>query len=124
MKPKYDKPQFYTYVFSEMRRIAEVHGYNLLIHGSMNRDLDLVLIPWEKQISPIDTVMSDFCNYVGGKMMYQTPEQRNVFPHGRLSYVIELNRGGYALNPDGSWDETKFIPDPEYYIDISVIPIK
>ncbi len=41
-KPIHVKPQFYTYAFLPLKEIALRYGYNLVIHGSMNRDMDLI----------------------------------------------------------------------------------
>jgi hypothetical protein len=34
-----------------MRDIARQHGYALAVHGSMERDLDLVAVPWVENVS-------------------------------------------------------------------------
>jgi hypothetical protein len=45
-KPIHVKPNFYSYCYESLKDIAKNHGYNLLIHGSMNRDLDLIAVAW------------------------------------------------------------------------------
>lgn len=72
MKPIHVKPAFYTFCFQVLKKIAQDHGYNLLLHGSINRDLDLVIIPWSKEISDIDLVISKIANSIGGKVLEQS----------------------------------------------------
>lgn len=40
------KPQLYAFYFLKLKEIAKELGYNLVIDGSMARDLDLIAIPW------------------------------------------------------------------------------
>ena len=106
------KPAMYSYFFYELRVIALRYGYNLVLHGSMNRDLDLIAIPWHEPIGDIDTMVQEMASYLRGSFVSMTKEEKECFPHGRLSYVINMNRGG-------AWNRGF---DEQYYIDISVIP--
>lgn len=115
-KPTHAKPSLYAYYFEALKDIARPYGYNLVLHGSLNRDLDLVAIPWQQEIGDHDRMIEDFCTLMGGRMMLQDDDSRYCFPHGRMSYVINLNRGEYTHNSE------KGFHDPQYYIDISVIP--
>lgn len=36
----------YALFYHDLKRIALRFGYNLVLHGSMNRDLDIIAIPW------------------------------------------------------------------------------
>ena len=45
-KPIHAKPSLYAFYYEELKVIAKEYGYNLVLHGSMNRDLDLIAIPW------------------------------------------------------------------------------
>jgi len=42
-KQVYAKPAIYCLFYENLKVIAKEFGYNLLIHGSINRDLDLLL---------------------------------------------------------------------------------
>jgi hypothetical protein len=108
MKPIHAKPSLYAFYFYEMKEIALKYGYNLCLHGSLNRDLDVVAIPWSKPLGNHLRMIGEFSELLGGSIMFQSEEQRNCFPHGRQSFVINLNR--------------RVEEDPQYYIDISVIP--
>lgn len=110
-----------------MQAIAKEYGYNLVIHGSMAHDLDLIAVPWVDDPRPEEELIARLGLEISGK---NTPVSviREVYmykelPGGRHSYVINLNRGGYGRNENGDIDPTAFTPDPEWYIDISVTPL-
>jgi hypothetical protein len=120
-KPTHAKPSLYAFYFEQLKDIAYRYGYNLVLHGSMNRDLDLVAIPWQQQIGDHDRMIEDFAVFLGGSIMQADYESKYCFPHGRMSYVIDINRGGYT--PADNEDGYIYTPDPQYYLDISVIPV-
>lgn len=114
-KPIHAKPSLYAYYFLSLKEIALRYGYNLVLHGSLNRDLDLVAIPWQEIIGDKEAMIAEFCECIGGMLL--TADATNDFKvthHGRMQYVINVNRGGYRGD--------QYIEDPQYYIDISVIP--
>ena len=110
-KPVKAKPSFYAYCFELLKRIAESYGYNLVLHGSMDRDLDLIAIPWDIKLGNHEKMIDDFTKCLGGELLPKTEMGVHCHPHGRMGYVIQLcRREGMELT------------DPEYYIDISVTP--
>ena len=129
-KPIHAKPSYYAIMFEPLKVIALKYGYNLVLHGSLNRDMDLIAIPWNESVGVVEDMMSEFCEYVGGEMLLCN-QRRNengeivgdLFtekPHGRKAYVIDIYRGGY-INGGGFQDMT-YHKDPQTYIDISVMP--
>jgi hypothetical protein len=117
MKPIHARPSLYAYYFEALKEIALKYGYNLVLHGSLNRDLDLIAIPWQEEIGDKDVMIDEFVKYLGGKIHYWDNEQRyEVTHHGRMWYAVDLNRGGYQGK------DHEYTPDPQYYLDISVIP--
>lgn len=118
-KPKHIKPALYAMYYDHLKDIAKEYGYNLLIHGSLNRDLDLVAVPWVDNPQSEQELIKDFQEYLTGKQVLK-PDRTihyTILPGGRHSYVIDLNRG----DKHGEW--TRF-EDKQYYLDISVIPQK
>lgn len=113
-KPIHVKPSLYAYYFLQLKEIAEKYGYNLVIHGSMARDLDLIAIPWKNgaHATSIPRMIKEMADKMGGWIMEEKPKPT---AYGREQWVININRGGYT-------DADEFIKDPQYYIDISVIP--
>ena len=119
-KPIHAKPSYYAIMFEPLKTIALKYGYNLVLHGSLNRDMDLIAIPWEEKTGDVEAMIGEFCEYVGGKSEDWDGLQR-VAPHGRRWYVIDIYRGGYIQ--ESGFAELKYAKDPETYIDISVMPI-
>lgn len=109
------KPQFYANCFEQLKTIAHQFGYNLVIHGSMDRDMDLVAIPWATLVKPHTDMLDALVAYLGGHINPESEKSRKLFAerhHGRMNYIINLNRGG----PQSNYD------DPQWYIDISIMP--
>ena len=116
-KPIKVKPAFYANCYYYLKKIANVYGYNLVIHGSLDRDLDLVAIPWKKELGNCDTMIMEFAMFLGGTIMDQYDEHDNLrmfgnMNHGRINYIINLNR---RRDSEGE--------DLQYYLDISVTPV-
>jgi hypothetical protein len=117
-KPIHVKPALYAMLYEQLKQIAESYGYNLLIHGSLHRDLDLVAVPWIDNPRPEQEMIKDMQIYLlgikttkpDGEVHYTT------LPGNRHSYIIDLNRG----DKHGEWVRFE---DKQYYLDISVIQL-
>jgi hypothetical protein len=113
-KPIHARPSFYAYCFHDLKVIAKNFGYNLVLHGSLNRDLDLIAIPWQNEIKDDFSMIQSFDQFLNGSYSKQKENYMfSILPGNRKSYVINLNRGG-------KWNNYR---DQEYYIDISVTPL-
>lgn len=116
MKPTHVKPSFYAYCFEQLKEIAKEYGYNLVLHGSMNRDLDLIAIPWVDDPKDDFAMIQEMYLHLTGFTVQNADPVRDyqfsILPGQRKSYVINLNRGG-------KWNG---YVDEQYYIDISVTP--
>ena len=117
-KPIHVKPALYALLYEYLKQIAEYYGYNLLIHGSIHRDLDLVAIPWIDNPKPEQEMIIEFQQYLTGIKITDSKGgiPFTILPGNRHSYVIELNRG----DKHGEWVRFE---DKQYYIDISVTQI-
>jgi hypothetical protein len=49
-KPIHARPSLYAFYFEIIKEIGLKYGYNIVLHGSMNRDCDLIAIPWQEVI--------------------------------------------------------------------------
>ena len=110
-KPIAVKPMLYSVILEPLKKMALEFGYNLVIHGSMNRDMDLILIPWVDTCAEPISVINAMAELLGGEIV----DKKGNFMFqgaGRLSFIINLNRSGVFK----SWE------DAEYYLDISVTP--
>lgn len=124
MKPIHAKPSLYAFYFEALKSIALKYGYNLVLHGSMNRDLDLIAIPWQEKISPYPDMINEMADCIGGIILNESEEDRKRFRdkyHGRTCHVINLNRT-IEYKYDGMVTKMVEHTDPQYYIDISILP--
>lgn len=119
-KPIHAKPSLYTFFYETAKQIGLEYGYNIIVHGSMNRDLDLIAIPWEEEVKNVPEMIDKIAECFGGFVMQDTNREK---PHGRTVYVININRT-IKSKFDGMATQIEHHHDPQYYIDISVIPIK
>jgi hypothetical protein len=115
-KPIQVKPMFYAMFLEGLKKIAFEHGYNLLINGSMQRDMDLVAVPWADELKPHKDMILSMVEFVGGVIHKDEPTQKL---HGRMIYVIDIYRGGYEKQKN--FNEWEYKQDPQYYFDISVV---
>ena len=128
MKPLKAKPQFYALCFQQLQEIAFEKGYNLVLHGSLNRDMDLIAIPWVNETSSELELIYALHFYLCGKNYFDEEDSQEVnekiakrqylhsyLPGGRSSWVINLNRTGIRNGQDYA--------DAEFYLDISITPL-
>lgn len=127
-KPIKTKPHFYAVMLPILQEVAVGLGYNLIVHGRMNRDLDLVAVPWVDNPKSHFDLITSFDEKINGNIQYDDIDffQRgymfSTLPGGRSSYVINIYRGGYYYGRNES-GERLYAPDPQYYLDISITPL-
>jgi hypothetical protein len=129
-KPIHAKPSLYAFYYEVIKEIGLKYGYNIVIHGSMNRDLDLIAIPWQEIIGDKMLMLKEIAECIGGHIMEidgsggNTKERHEAFKkrfHGRESWMININRG-ITAKYDGMIPKFQEHNDPQYYIDISILP--
>ena len=126
VKPIHAKPSLYSFYFEVIKAIGLKYGYNIVLHGSLNRDLDLIAIPWEEMIGDKDQMVDEIVSVIGGILSMQNRSVDNPIgtrfglkPNGRIVYIININRDiQYKYN---IVSEIKEYTDPQYYIDLSVM---
>lgn len=123
-KPIHAKPSLYAFYFELIKAIGLEYGYNIVLHGSMNRDLDLIAIPWQEVIKDKNEMLEKIADAVGGYVLKQEDEdferQRKLY-HGREAHIININRR-ITSRFDGLSVLFENNKDPQYYIDISILP--
>lgn len=124
MKPIHAKPSLYAFYFDVIKEIGLKYGYNIVLHGSMNRDLDLIAIPWSEAIGDKSSMLNEISEAIGGFILIESDSDRMAFRkkyHGRECWVININR---TVKAKYGGMVTEFIEheDPQYYIDISILP--
>ncbi|MCI0708195.1 MAG: hypothetical protein L0Y80_12025 [Ignavibacteriae bacterium] len=89
-------PSLYASYYPILRDIAMEHGYALAIHGSLQRDFDLVAIAWTSEArDPLDLLTSlskKIGAYYDDGKPYDSMEHK---PHGRIAFTIDAGGGGY-----------------------------
>jgi hypothetical protein len=127
VKPIHAKPSLYSFYFELIKEIGLKYGYNIVLHGSMSRDLDLIAIPWEEIIGDKEQMINDISEAIGGSILMQNRSIDNIKgdrfgikPHGRVVYIINLNRD-FEMKFNGLVSKIKEYADPQYYIDLSVM---
>lgn len=91
-----------------IRVIAKEHGYAIGLHGSTERDLDLIAAPWIANASTAETLAEAVRAAVNGHISAREGANPTVKPHGRLAWAIR------PLDNN---------PHAELYIDLSVMPV-
>ncbi len=97
---------WYAHLYVSMEKTAWREGYCLALHGSMNRDLDLVACPWTDDAGSPDDLVEALCKKHGLKRGYSGDQNK---PHGRICYTFHL------------WD-SKGLFAGNFYIDLSIMP--
>lgn len=82
----------YAAMYPILCEVARAHGYALTIHGTLNRDLDLVAIPWTDEAAPAEELVAAMRNR---SQLFEFPSGHSILdasvkPHGRLAYTIPL----------------------------------
>lgn len=90
----------YAQLLPRIRARAKEMGYALAIHGSMNRDLDILAVPWvEEAAAPpvlVQAIAEETQSYVLGDLDKRAGlDGPTIQPHGRLSW--NLCWGGKAF---------------------------
>lgn len=73
-------------ILPPMRRAAKDAGYAITVHGSLNRDIDLVAIAWaEHNVWPIDKLIDALVGAIRGVVgrAHCHDKEWTVKPHGR-----------------------------------------
>lgn len=94
---------FYASSLGRIQQIAREHGYAACLHGSMQRDLDIVMVPWTDEATSADALIASMRETFSIFGEHPPHENDRPKPHGRRCWTVLL--GGHA------------------YIDISVTPM-
>lgn len=84
-------PALYSHRIHDIQVICRAAGYAIAIHGSMQRDLDLVAIPWTKRAVKHTTLARRLCAELGctlSEVKKLTGATKK--PHGRLVYTLMM----------------------------------
>jgi hypothetical protein len=82
-------PAIYSHRIADIQCIARAHGYAIAIHGSMQRDLDVVAFPWTKKAVQPKTLVKRLCD--GLDLMFDHSANPKEKAHGRLAWTLLMN---------------------------------
>jgi len=93
MKPASNAP-VYAALYAEFAELFRKHGYALAIHGSLQRDFDVIAIPWAESPSTHDVVISELQKEFAIDAVHG-PVQKL---HGRIAWSIAIGFGYSQLD--------------------------
>lgn len=102
----------YVVLYPTLLSIARKHGYTVAVHGSFQRDMDLIFVPWVEGASSPEAVLREIKKKTGTVIASHrsdhlhpnfAPTQK---PHGRVAYVLHFTeQGGF-----GPYMDISFMP--------------
>ena len=93
MKPATYAP-VYCSIYPDLAEVVRSHGYALAIHGSLQRDFDLICIPWADEASKQTDVIKSVCDKFALHLVGDGEEK----PHGRVAYTLIFGSWGTSLD--------------------------
>jgi hypothetical protein len=94
-----------------VREIAREHGYALAVHGSLQRDLDLIAAPWTPEAVSAQHLVDEICDRIP---LHARPV--NLYDDDHLEPNPEMKPWGRL-----AWSLAG-CPAPWKYVDLSVAP--
>lgn len=84
----------YCALYPSLAGVAREHGYVLAIYGNLDREMDLICIPWNEQVSEPEEVVKAFTT----RFKLRSVGKPNRAHHGREYWVISVGFGGCFIN--------------------------
>jgi len=93
----------YGRIYTMARVIAWQYGWAAILHGSMTRDLDILLVPWEQRAYIVDgeLIVKRIADAAGLKVSGEA----SLKPHGRKAMTLLFT--GFA---DPRWVDIQWLP--------------
>jgi hypothetical protein len=79
------KPIMYANRVHELQTILYSCGYALALHGSMQRDLDAIAVPWDECPVSAEFLVEHVCKRMGLTVGPNSPSEK---PHGRRVWTL------------------------------------
>lgn len=81
-------PALYSHRLAEIQGIARGSGYAIAVHGSMQRDLDLIAVPWSSDAVDGKRLVVRFCNLLCLECDHLLKPSKMA--HGRLVWTLMM----------------------------------
>lgn len=94
----------YGRIYTMARIMAWQYGWAAILHGSMTRDLDILLVPWEQHAHRVDAkhIVERIADAAGLTPHGHPPSDK---PHGRKAWTLLFP--GFA---DPRWVDISWMP--------------
>ncbi len=115
-------PPYYAILYMKLDRIVQRFGWCLSIHGSMTRDLDVILIPWTEDAESEDKVVDAIRVFIEGS--YTVAARKRMEKKMNTSSKEGLAHYATEDKPHGRKAFSIYIGFSGYYLDISILPRK
>ena len=90
------KPTMYAWRVHELAMICRANGYALALHGSMQRDLDAIAVPWTEKAVTAETLVERVCEGMGLHLGTDPAGRVDDKPHGRRTWTLLLTDWGFV----------------------------
>lgn len=87
-------PVYAAALYPDLARIARSHGYALAVHGSLQRDFDLIAIPWAEGVTTHEAMIAAIEAEFALRRIGE-PERK---PNGRVAYTLAVGFGECAID--------------------------
>lgn len=87
------RPLAYACHLPRIAAIARQFGYAIAVHGSLQRDLDLVAVPWSEAATDAEELVKAICETAGAFII--PGQDATPKPHGRVAYILQMGAGLY-----------------------------
>jgi hypothetical protein len=81
---------FYAAMWQDLRSAALDCGWALALHGSLNRDMDIMAMPWTEAAKSADDMIAALKNCFSDDPNKGEKVQPKQGPNGRLIYSISI----------------------------------
>lgn len=86
---KLDFSRFYAGWVDPIKETGWRCGYNMLVHGSLKRDLDVLAVPWIEDATS-DAVLAEEIRKLFNGRIAPAPYNPKMKPHGRITWSIHF----------------------------------
>jgi hypothetical protein len=73
-----------------LREKARANGYAIGVHGSLERDIDLIAVPWAEPATDSDYLASELFAVVEAVFKPATMHPGSTMPHGRRAWLFQF----------------------------------
>ena len=88
-------PVYAAALYPHLVGLFREHGYALAVHGSVQRDFDLIAVPWVEEASTPEVVIDSLRKEWSDLRVIADIARK---PHGRIVYTISIGFGSCFMD--------------------------